>query len=140
MCKCVAEESHVVWSTAWVGRRFVSTRSESYPTASLLLGLLGELQTWVNTLPLSNLCRHLLGRTERRFWADFRLFSDHFSPKMVPHPCYPCYVYISGISEEFGWKNSSLVPHPPFFWPHVYGFRLFSAHFALVLSWRVSPF
>ena len=35
---------------------------------------------------------------------------------MVPHPCY---IY---ISVEFGWKNPSMVPHLPFFRPHVYIF------------------
>ena len=90
------------------------------------------------------------GKTERRFWAEFRLFSADFPPKMVPHPCFiyisgisaefgqnsayfppkmiphPCYIYISGV--EFGQKNSSMVPHPPFFRPHFYRFRLFSAY------------
>ena len=59
------------------------------------------------------------GKTERRFWAEFCL------------KCYPILVIhnINSISAEFGQKNSSIVPHPPFFWPHVYKFCQCSACF-----------
>ena len=39
-----------------------------------------------------------------------RSFSANFPPKMVPHPCY---IYISGISAEFGRKTYGMVPHLP---------------------------
>ena len=105
----------------------------------------------------------LTGKIDRWFWAEFsahissicaeklkhgtpilhctrsfRYFSTYFPLKMVPHPCVSA--HISGIRVEFGWKSSSMVPHLPFFWPHAYGFQLFSTNFALFLSCRVHSY
>ena len=48
--------------------------------------------------------------------AYFRLFSSYFQPKMVLHPFYKL-------------KHGT---HLPFFHPHVYRFRLFSAYVPLI--------
>ena len=57
------------------------------------------------------------GNTERRFWAKFSPIFRSFSADFPP-----------------------MVPHPPFFRPHVYRFRLFSAYFPLIFRLKFRPF
>ena len=92
----------------------------------------------------------LPGKTERRFRAEFHLFSAHFPP-MVPHMLF-FHPHVYGFCLflpifHLKWYpllviNSSMVTNLPFFRPHIYGFCLFStyapsAHFPPVLSCRV---
>ena len=54
----------------------------------------------------------------------FHLFSAYLPPEMVPHPYY----------------KLKHVTHLPFFRPHVYGFRLFSAYFPPIFRLKFRPF
>ena len=49
----------------------------------------------------------------------------------IPSKMVLLYIYISGITAEFGRKNSSIVHHLMFFCPHIYGFHLFFTYVPL---------
>ena len=79
-------------------------------------------------MPLHSRDRSLPGKTKRRFWAKFRLFSAHFPPIFrLWYPIYP-HVYDYAYFRLFFAYFPPVVPHPYYKLKHMLPICRFSAH------------